>query len=168
MWVKLSVAVTVIVIFVFTLVVVPHKVVAQTISCSISPGTWAVGTITAGTPVSTFVSGTQGYFTLTNTGNVTEDFTIEGTDATGSTVTWTLTKTPASANQYSLGFGQATGGSYETECANYTAFDTNGETLTTGLVADGTFLFDLELNTYDGTDVTQLMRATVTITAVAS
>ena len=142
---------------------------ASTVSMTVSPGTWSVGTITAGTAYSTFTSGEQGEFTLTNDGNVTEDFTIQGTNASGSTVTWTLSKTLSSANQYSLGFGQATGASYDTECADYTEFDTSGtDTLTTGLVVAGNYLFDIELTTYSGTDVSQVMSATVTITAVES
>jgi len=145
---------------------------SSTISCSVDPGTWAVGTITAGTPVSTFVSGTQGYFTLTNDGNVTEDFTIEGTDATGSTVTWTLVETLSTGDEYSLGFGQATDGAsppYDVECANYTEFDDSGDdTLTTGLAVAGTYKFDLQLNTNANTDVSEVMTATITVTAVAS
>jgi hypothetical protein len=171
MWVKLSAAVAVMAIFVFTVVVVPPRALAQTISCSVDPPSWSIAGVTPGTPVSTFVSGVQGYFTLTNNGEAAEDFTIEGTDAEGSTVTWTLTKTPGSANQYSLGFGQATttSTSYDTECASYSNFDTSGsDTLIDGLAVDGTFLFDLQLNAYTGTDVSQLMRATVTITAVES
>lgn len=142
----------------------------STVSCTISPGTWSITSVTAGTPVSTFTSGEQGEFTLTNTGSVTEDFTIAGTDATGSSVTWTLLITPAVADDYSLGFGQATTTTdpYDTACADYTEFGTGASTLTTGLTVDSTYLFDLELLVYTGSDDTQVMTATVTITAVAS
>ncbi len=140
---------------------------SQTISVGLTPDTWATGAIVAGTPKTTFNEENQGYFTITNEGSVTEDFSIKGTNATGSSVTWTLVTAPDATDEYSLGFGQATGVGPYTQCAEYTEFDTSDVPLTTGLTVSSTYKFDLALTAFTGSNVNQMMSATVTITAVA-
>jgi hypothetical protein len=140
---------------------------SQTISVGLTPDTWATGAIVAGTPNTTFNSAKQGYFTITNEGSVTENFMIKGTNATGSSVTWTLVTTPDAVDEYSLGFGQAEGSGTYTECTDYTEFGTTDVSLTTGLTVSSTYKFDLALTAFTGSNVNQMMAATVTITAVA-
>jgi len=66
------------------------------------PDTYDFGTI----PVNTTATTGLAYFTVTNTGSVTADVTIQGTDATGGADTWTLsdTATPGE-NTYALKAG---------------------------------------------------------------
>lgn len=140
---------------------------SQTLSVGLTPTSWATGAIVAGTPKTTFNSANQGYFTITNDGSVTENFLIKGSNADGSSVTWTLETSPDAANEYSLGFGQTTGSGTYTECADYTEFGTSDVSLTTGLTVSSTYKFDLALTAFTGSNVAQVMSATVTITAVA-
>jgi hypothetical protein len=140
---------------------------SQTLSVGLTPGTWATGAIIAGTPKTTFNSANQGYFEITSDGSVTENFMIKGTNATGSSVIWTLVTTPDAVNEYSLGFGQAEGSGTYTECSDYTEFGTSDVSLTTGLTVSSKYKFDLALTAYTGSNVNQMMSATVTITAVA-
>ncbi len=139
----------------------------STLSASIAPTTWAAGAVTAGGSVSSFSSSSPGYFTLTNTGTLTESFTIVGADATGSTITWTLVTESPGTNQYTLGFGHAGGSAGSYTEGTYTNFgNADNVTLVSDLQVGGTYNFDLKLTIGTGTDVSQLMTTTVTITVV--
>ncbi len=143
------------------------------IAVTVSPSTWPIsGGILQGSTNITWATAVLGYFTVPNTGNCIEDFTIKGTNAVGSTpaaATWILTTTAASDN-YTMGWGQATGTPPNTVVpSSYTALGTGYSALTTELAKNGTFLFDLQLvapNTIP-TGATN-MAATVTILAVVS
>ena len=143
------------------------------IAVTVSPTTWWIGTIAQGSTHSTWVTGTQGYFTVTNTGNCLEDTTIKGTNASGTApaaATWTLAGTPGS-DAYTIGWGQATTTttSYDTESTYASKLTTSYAALTNSLVINGTFKFDLQLKAPTTISVGATdMSATVTILAVAA
>ncbi len=114
---------------------VDATVTFQNVSLSVADGVVAYGTLGASSTSGTVaLSDTQ---TVTNTGNVNEDFTIRGTNSLG----WTLAGT-AGANAYVHRFCTATCGTPPT---NYTALTTSPATLATNAAPAATPTFDLHI-----------------------
>jgi hypothetical protein len=84
-------------------------VTIQNLSVSVGPGTWAMGTVVAGMPVTTWTDTTPaggGQFAATNDGNVIEDFSISVVDTT-TPASWSATgTTPPGENSFAMGHGQ--------------------------------------------------------------
>ncbi len=138
---------------------VTATVTVQNISVSVSDGTVPYGTLGLDSTENTCdLPDTQ---TATNDGNVTEDFNIRGQNSTDG---WTLAAT-AGSDQYVHNFfassdscGDGTG----------TALTTSSTELTSGVAVDGTYDFDLEVNTPTSTSSYDEQSIDVTVQAVAS
>jgi len=130
------------------------------LSVSLSPDAWAIGNVALGDTVDT---GTD-YFTATNTGNVTEDFSIvsSGSVMPGPVAGWTCGAT-AGSEIFEM---KAKGGDFGT---TWTSIH-NSQTLETGVVkTTGTVSFDLQFKApTDTTHVDTQHTITVTVTASAS
>ena len=123
-------------------------VTLQNITVSVSPGTWAIGTIVAGAVV------TEDPCTATNDGNVAEDLTI----AVSNSAAWTA-GAAAAANVFAMDVG-ASGGPYNTN------IPTIGVSLTSGLAAGNPYSFGLEFNS--PTSSTDYTEQAITVTVAAS
>lgn len=127
-----------------------------------APGTYGFGTVAVGGTANTSIN----YFTITNTGSVAVDVTIQGTDATGGDDTWTLsdTATPGE-NIYGLKAGLDDGDdSFDVVVKKNTPYNT----LVSNLAEDATQDWGLKLwmpTSLSGYDNQQM---TATITLVAS
>ncbi len=113
-------------------------VTLQQVGVSVSPTSWALGTMAPGAAQSSWVSGNAGHFTATNAGNVAEDLTI----AAGATSpsNWAAGSSSA-VDVYVIGFGIGSG-DYTSE-PTYATFTTT-TSLATSVAAAGTVDFDLE------------------------
>jgi len=148
--------------FAATTASVGATVTVQNISVTVTNGSVAYGTMGLNATAST--RSPANLQTATNNGNVAEDFTIKGMDATGSTQTWTLAATAGSA-QYIHGFCIA---SCTTPPTNYTALTTSYTALGAGNVAvNGTQTFDLYINTPTATTDYTVHTVDVTVSAAA-
>lgn len=135
---------------------VTATVTVQNISVSVSDGTVPYGTLTLNATSSTCSLGdTQ---TMTNDGNVTENFNIKGQNSTS----WTLGSTPGS-NQYVHQFATSS-----CPVSTWTALTTSYQTAVTNVAASATSTLNLQINTPTATtDYTQ-QSVDVTVQAVAS
>lgn len=137
---------------------VTATVTAQSIALTVADGSVAYGTIAAGASAGTNPSDLQ---TVTNTGNVAEDFTIKGSNSAN----WTLDSSNVTSDHYIHRFCTATCGSAPT---NYTALTTSYAALGAGNVAaSGTQTFDLYLTTPQTSSVTTQQSVDVTVSAAA-
>ncbi len=101
--------------------------------------------------------------TVTNDGNVAEDFTIKGTNSAG----WTLDSTNSTEDHYIHKFCIATCGT-DASPTNFTALTTSDQALGTGNVAAaGTQVFDLRITTPQTSSVYTSQSVNVTVTAAA-
>lgn len=143
---------------------VTATVTAQQISISVTDGSVAYGTLGLDSSKSTLSGGVNDQQTATNNGNVAEDFTINGANATP---TWILDSANSTSNHYIHKFCVATCGT-EASPTNFTALTTSPAALGAGNVAaSGTQTFDLRITTpQTTTDYTQ-QTVTVTVTAAA-
>lgn len=142
--------------FAATTASVTATVTVQNVSVSVAPGSVAYGTLGANTSAGTNPAQTQ---TLTNNGNVTEDFNIRGQNS----ASWTLAAT-SGTDAYVHKFCTATCGTPPT---NYTALTTSNQTLATGIAASGTQAFDLYITTPNPSTVFTQQSVDVVVTAVA-
>jgi hypothetical protein len=110
----------------------------EVVSVSVGPTTWAIaGTVSANTAYET----TEAYFTASNTGNVNEDFKIDGADTTVAAHPWVLSEALTNGTGiYALGYKTAANAwptGYTAITKTPTAFATNiaanGGTQTFGL-----------------------------------
>lgn len=135
----------------------------QGLSMTLSPGTWAIGSMAEGATSSTFNSANQGYFTVTNTANGTSYMDISAGIAGGMSIGGA-----AGVNTVRIGHGQATGAGPYTEAGSYTALtgsDANLATITSG----NTYKFDLQLLAPTSTTLGGVQQTiTVTVTAKTS
>lgn len=140
---------------------VTSTVTVQNVSVTVTPGTISWGTLSVSTASSTTPTYTQ---TLTNAGNVAEDFSINGANATG-VIPWTLAGSPASET-YALAFCPAT---CATPPTNYVALTSTPQlpAAYTNVAAAGTKPLDLRIQTPTATADYLSHSVTVTITAVA-
>ena len=127
-----------------------------------SPSSYGFGTLEVS---STALTGLD-YFTITNTGSVTVDVTIQGTDATGGDDTWTLADDGSpGTNIYALKAG-LDGGDYTVIVKKTATYNT----LKSGLAASATQDWGLKIwmpTALSGYDNNQ-MTATITLVASAS
>lgn len=138
---------------------VTSTVTVQNVSVTVASGTIAWGTLAANTGSSTSPTYTQ---TLTNAGNVPEDFTITGANATGA-VAWTLAATTGS-EQYVHEFCTSSCTSAPT---GYTPLTLTPQSLGTTVSAAGTKPLDLYIKTPTVTADYASHSVAVTITAAA-
>jgi hypothetical protein len=144
--------------------VVNATVTVQSISVTVSSGSVSYGTLALSSTTSTWHNAqTQ---IATNAGNVAEDFNIKGSDATGTTQTWTLAGAAGNA-QFIHGFCKASSTTCNAEPTNYTALTYNYISLASNVLAGSTSGTDLYINTPTvTTDYTQ-HTTQVTIQATA-
>lgn len=141
-----------------TYTVIPQiTTAAVVISVSVSDGIVTYGTIPANTTKSTCTSELNDAQTLTNDGNVTEDFLIRGQNSAN----WTLAAT-AGSDQYVHKFLNGA-------CSTFsggTALTTSDQTFATGIAVGGTATLNLQINTPNPSSVFTEQSVNVTITAV--
>ena len=141
---------------------VAATVTPQNISVSASDGSVAYGTIDLSSSQDTSSGGVDDSQTATNDGNITEDFNITSTHATGGTQ-WTLAGS-IDANQYKHSFCTS-------DCdgsPTWTALTTSYQALATSKAASGTQVFDLKIDTPSSSSDYVQKSITVTVQAVAS
>lgn len=132
--------------------------ITQGLDMAVAPGAWSVGSTSAGTPHTTWTTGSAGFFGVTSSGNGTSFMDIKGTITGGCS----LGASPG-ADTYRIGHGQATGGTEP----GYTAISETDADLATIAPTD-TYRFDLELQTPTSTTFGGVEQTiTVTITAKA-
>ncbi len=134
-------------------------VTVQNISVTVADGTVAFGTLGLDATTTTVVlTDTQ---TVTNAGNIAEDFNIKGSNSTN----WTLATTSAGSEIFTLKFSTTTSPTYSTD---YTPLDnTIYTTLATNKSASATSSLDLGINTPTATAFYTTQSFTVTVQAVA-
>jgi hypothetical protein len=144
---------------------VAATVTIQSVSVNVTSNpTVSYGTLVLGATKGTNALDLNTTPVATNNGNVPEDFTLSGQNATGTSQTWTLASTAGSA-QYFHKFCTAT---CTTPPTNYTALTTSNTTLASIVSVSGTQSFDLYLGTPTSgiTDYTS-HDVSVTVTATA-
>ena len=139
--------------------VVTAPVTIQNVSVSVSDGSVSYGTLGTSSSKDTTSSGLNDSQTATNNGNVSQDLNIRGENTTD----WTLSTT-VGADQYKHDFCVTTCDTSPT----WTALTTNSQTLSSGVAASGTQVFDLRLNTPSSSTSFDQQSANVTILATAS
>jgi hypothetical protein len=139
---------------------VTSTVTVQSVSVSVSSGTVSYGTIAANTSEDTTASGLDDTQTVTNNGNVAEDFAIQGQDSAD----WTLGSTPG-VNTYEQQFCTTSCTSPPT---NYTALTTSNQSLASSVGATDTASLDLRITTPTSSTSTTSESVNVTILASAS
>jgi hypothetical protein len=130
---------------------------ATVISVSVSDGAITYGTIPANSTKSTCTSELNDAQTVTNNGNVTENFLIKGQNSAN----WTLAAT-AGSNQYVHKFLNGA-------CSTFsggTALTTSDQSFATGISPSGTATLNLQINTPNPSTVYTQQSVDVTITAV--
>lgn len=138
---------------------VTATVTPQSISLTVSDGTVAYGTASLSGSANTTSSGTNDSQTVTNNGNVTEDFDIKGSDSTA----WTLAGT-AGANAYKHSF-------CTTDCdgtPSWTALTTSYQELGTSIATSGTKVFDLKIDLPTSTSAYDQQSVDVWVLATAT
>jgi hypothetical protein len=131
--------------------------VVATVSVSVSDGAISYGTIPANSTKSTCTSELNDAQTVTNDGNVTENFLIKGQNSAN----WTLAAT-AGSNQYVHKFLNGA-------CSTFsggTALTTSDQNFATGISPSGTATLNLQMNTPNPSTVYTQQSVDVTITAV--
>ena len=126
----------------------------QNVSLTVSDGTVAYGTQSAGAMTSTLLTGD--IQTVTNNGNITENFNIKGQDSAN----WTLASS-SSTDQYTHQFSTTTGSSW-------TSLTTSYATLDTSKAAAATSTFDLRIYVPSASTNYTSQSVDVTVQAVAS
>ncbi len=139
---------------------VTATVTVQNISVQVSDGTVTYGTLGQNATADTEPADGQ---TVTNDGNVTENFNIRGQHSAN----WTLAAT-AGSNQYIHRFCNDTVNDCTTPPASYTALTTNYQTLATGINASGSVLFQLQINTPNPSTFFTQQSVDVMVQAIAS
>jgi hypothetical protein len=142
-----------------TTATVTATVTVQNISVSVSDGTVAYGTLGQNTTKSTCTSELNDAQTVTNEGNVAENFDIKGQNSAD----WTLAAT-AGSDQYVQQFKNGT-------CSTFsggTALTTSNQSLATNVAPSGTVTLNLQINTPNPSTVFTQQSVDVTITATAS
>jgi hypothetical protein len=135
---------------------VTATVTVQNISVSVSDGSVAYGAMALNTSKSTCdLSDTQ---TVTNDGNVTEDFNIKGQNSAN----WTLGSTPGN-NQYVHKFSTSS-----CPWSSGTALTTSYLTLATGIAPSGTTTLNLQITTPTSTSSYDQQSVDVTVQAISS
>ena len=130
---------------------------AAVVSVSVSDGAVTYGTIPANSTKSTCTSELNDAQTLTNDGNVTENFNIRGQNSAN----WTLAAATGS-DQYVQKFLNGT-------CSIFsggTALTTSTQSFATGVAVSGTATLNLQINTPNPSSVYTQQSVDVTITAV--
>jgi len=142
-------------------------VTAEVVSITNDKATWAIGTVAVDAVVYFSTDGTQDddWSTITNTGSVTVDVEIQGTNIEGGDYDWTLA-TAAGSEAYSL---------YANKAATPTVYDVevktsscNDITAAAGLAADATNLWSMNFTAptaFNAADDGNEKTATVTLVA---
>jgi hypothetical protein len=145
---------------------VAATVTVQNISVSVAAGTITYGTLGQNSTKSTIPADLNDQQTVTNNGNLTEDFNIRGQNSAN----WTLAGT-AGSDQYIHRFCEGSGsggGPCESPVTNFTALTTSYQTLATAIAADGTKTLNLHINTPNPSTVFTQQSVDVTVQAVAN
>ncbi|MDY0097496.1 MAG: hypothetical protein RBS01_04060 [Candidatus Dojkabacteria bacterium] len=138
---------------------VAATVTAQNISLSVSDGTISYGILAVSTTKATVNLAPVDTQTVTNDGNVTEQFNIKGTDSAD----WTL-ESAVGPNQYVHKFCAS---SCATPPTNYTALsEASYATLAASVVPAGTQSLDLEISTPSSSTVFTSQNVNVVVQAV--
>ncbi len=147
-----------------TTATVTSTVTVTNVSVSVSSGTVSYGTLATNTSLSTLASpGLADQQTVTNGGNVAEDFNIHGQNS----ATWTLDTANSTADHYIHKFCVATCGT-DASPTNFTALTTSYAALGAGNVAAaGTQTFDLRITTPQTSSVFTSQSVDVIVQAVA-
>ena len=142
-------------------------VTAEVVSITNDKSSWAIGTVAADAVVYFSTDGTQDddWSTITNTGSVTVDVEIQGTNIEGGDYDWTLASA-AGSEQYSL---------YANKAATPTVYDVevktseyNDITAAGGLAADATNKWSMKFTAptaFNANDDGEQKTATVTLVA---
>jgi hypothetical protein len=142
---------------------VTATVTVQEIAVSVSDGSIAYGTVATSGTQSTLAAGVNDMQTITNDGNVSQDFDIKGSNSAN----WTLSGTQGE-NQYFHKFCNDTDLDCSNTSSNYTALTTSDQAIDTSIAADGTVNFQLYLGVPSSTTYYTQQNVNVTITASAS
>lgn len=147
---------------------VTATVTAKNISVSVGPTSVAYGPLALSATNASRTTASSSTITATNDGNVTENFDIRGSDATGSTVNWTLNSSPATTgtvgtNQYVHRFDEgATFTDGEAAALDSVAY----KDLKNGIATSGTAQFVLQMNM--PTSTTDFSQHSTTVTVLAT
>jgi len=131
--------------------------VAAVVSVSVSDGAISYGTLPANSSKSTCTSELNDAQTVTNNGNVNENFLIRGQNSAN----WTLAATPGT-DQYVHKFATST-------CSTFTggtALTTTDQTFATGIAPNATTTLNFQITTPTNTSFFTQQSVDVTITAV--
>lgn len=139
--------------------------VGAVISVVVSDGNVIYGTMPANTSTTTLSGELNDMQTATNDGNVTENFNIQGQDASGGGCAWTLAATNGS-DQYVHEFCNDTANDCSSPPTNYTVLTTGYQSLATGVAQSGTVDFQLRLTTPNPSSCFGQQSVDVTIQAV--
>lgn len=138
---------------------VTATVTAQQIALSVSDGAVAYGTLDIGSTMTTLTDGVNDTQTVTNDGNVNQDFSIQGQDS--SPDNWTLAAT-AGSDTYAHEFSTDSGvGWTAMESATYTTF-------ATGVGASASESLDLNIHMPTSTTATAEQNVDVSVQAESS
>jgi hypothetical protein len=160
--------------FIFNLIAVPTifaattgsvnaTVTAQNVALTVTDGGVSYGTLAVDSSKTTLTSpGLGDQQTVTNTGNVAEDFTIEGQDSGD----WTLDSVNTTEDHYVHGFCTASCGT-DSSPTNFTALTTSYQSLASDVAASGTQDFDLMITTPVTSSVYTSQTVNVTVLAAA-
>lgn len=142
---------------------VTATVTVQNIQLTLSQTTFDYGTMAANTASSTIGLWAVAGVVVTNTGNIAEDFDINGAN-TGS---WAISTATAS-DVYVHKFCNDTALDCATPETNYTALAAGTSVLSAGVATSGTIAFQLSLTTPNPGTVFTEQSAPVTVTASAA
>lgn len=142
---------------------VTATVTVQNIAVSVSDGSIGYGTLAASGTQSTLAAGVDDMQTITNDGNVSEDFDIKGSNSAN----WTLAGTQGE-NQYFHKFCNDTTLDCSSTSSNYTALTTSDQEIGDAVAAAGTTTFQLYLGVPSSTTYYTQQNVNVTITASAA
>ena len=115
------------------------EVVATSLSVSVTPSTWALGTVWPNTTSTTWIGATPalgGYFTATNGGTTAENLRLR----VANSANWTAGSAPGE-NVFAMGWGQTATLGVE---PGYTVMTNSGGALVSGLASGASFKFDLQ------------------------
>lgn len=149
---------------------VTATVTVQNVAMTLSQTTFDYGTMSSNTSSTTVSLWAGAGIIATNTGNVNEDFDINGantgTGAAGNG--WDLDTATSTANIYAHRFCNDTDNVCTTPWTNYTAMTTSPGALDTAVAAEGTVVFQLQMHTPNPSTKFTQQSAAVTVTASAS
>lgn len=143
---------------------VAATVTAQNVSITVGDGTIAYGTMATNASKSTVFADLNDAQAATNSGNVTEDFYIKGSNSAN----WTLDTANSTTDHYIHKYCKASDINCLAPATNYTALTTSDQVLATGVAASGFKKFELQLTTPQTSSVFTSQSVDVTITAAAS